>query len=94
MLFWDLYMGRVRQGQTLITTAPVFISDIRNYPAGTPVQVAAAIRDIDTDGFVTGSWIWVALPDGTELGYPRTSLCKHVAVFRIVTACKKKRPDA
>lgn len=94
-MFSVFSMSRVRQGQELITTAPVFMSGIRNYPAGTRVRVSASVRDIDADGYVTGPWIWVALPDGTELGYPRTSLCKHVAIFWIVSVCtKKKRPNA
>jgi hypothetical protein len=82
---------KVRDGQCLVTTEPVFVSEIRSYPAGTRVIVRAATRDIDAKGYVSGSWLWVELPDGTELGYPRTSLRRTFLIYCFICACNKRK---
>ncbi len=63
-------MRRIRQGDAVVTTAPSYISDIRNYPAGTTGVVDTYLRDLDEFGYVTTEWTFVLLSDDTMLAYP------------------------
>ena len=69
-------MRRIRNCDAVVTTQGSFISELRNYPAGTRGIVCQPPRDLDRTGWgLPGVWIWVRVvadqftTDGTELAF-------------------------
>ena len=66
---------RFKQGDTVITVVGSFISDIRNYPAGTRGTIETYERDVGEDGYIVpGAWVFLRMPDTSLLAYSQSSL--------------------
>lgn len=83
-------MSRIRQGDAVVSTAPSYISEIRNYPAGTTGVVDTYHRDLDEFGYVTTEWTFVHLSDNTMLAYP----VGHLRIVRALADADTKRKES
>lgn len=71
-------MPRFKQGDHVVTTQYVSMSEIRTYPKGTLAVIDTDLRDLDEKGYVKiGAWVRLTLPDTTGLYYPQSQI-KHV----------------